>query len=548
VNTDKAHFKVLIHSRDANLIRDLKEYKHNSNYHFIELKNISNLVATVYDEMPHLVIAELRLSNVAAFDNCHKMKQDVLLEHIPLIVMTEGQRGKNEVDSSADIYIQKKISPVDLSHKIHQILESTSHELDINPLTRLPGTRSSVEEIESALRRSKAFVMCSIQLKHLGSYYKRCGMRRGDSFLRRVSEMIRTKIMEIGEKNHFVGHLGERDFVAMISEEKSVEFAEKLIETFEEGLSALGATESGKDSVIMTIAIIYNENDSLRHISEVAKVSEQVQNYLGQYSHSAYLEDRRLVPRDFEQPVSPFADQNITSPMAGANSKPFNLLNSGGGMKVPTNTVIQDVMGFLANQNVETFFQPIVGYDKHIFAYEALSRFRRSDGSCIEPIRIFHAAREANVIKEFDILCATTALRNAMRLPEEGKIFINLNRETLIDIPSLAKIWKYMPKITHRLVIELTEQSLVRRLKKVEYAVAELRRRGVEVALDDTGGGSVSLREAAELRPEYVKFDRSCCHEISTSDIKQNIIASLMVFTNNLKSTTVLNAHHRSKP
>jgi len=464
------------------------------------------------------------------------MKTDVVLEHIPLIVVTDSEDRQEVMDCGANAYLHRQQDMAELGEQVRQMLASTHYELDINPLTRLPGSRSSVEEIESLLERGKPFVMHSIHLRNLDFFYTRFGTQRGDSFLRLVANNIRSLSQETGGKDAFVGHLGSQDFVITMPEEKCAELAEKLIEAFEDTVAKIRhSSKEGKEELtaILSIAILNNRQTTFHHLSEMARACEQIHRYLRHYPYSAYLKDRRTDFRDVIMGLAPGTrfDHGKTE------KKLLDLQRKVGS----TAGLLSEVIDFIKDKNVETHFQPIVLFskEKKVFAYEALSRFQRADGSFVEPIRMFQAAREANLIKEFDILCALTAMQNAAKIPGGIKLFVNLNRETLIDSDALAQIWNFKDLEPERLVIEITEQSLMRELAQLNESIQSLRGRGIQIALDDAGGGSVSLREAAELKPDYAKFDQSLIQGVATSEMKQKILSSLIVFFKGIGSQTV---------
>ncbi|MBP9733704.1 MAG: EAL domain-containing protein, partial [Candidatus Omnitrophica bacterium] len=169
----------------------------------------------------------------------------------------------------------------------------------------------------------------------------------------------------------------------------------------------------------------------------------------------------------------------------------------------------------------------------------ALSRFPGPDGKWIDPVKMFQAAREADLIRELDVACAVNALRCASALPPQTKIFVNLNRETLLDQESLEHIWGQGWFDTRRIVIEITEQSLVRQSLQLMRVMEGLRARGVQLALDDAGGGAVSLREAAELKPNFIKLDKSIIRDIHDTEAKRKIVLSLSVFAKSMDALTI---------
>lgn len=519
------------------MVASLVKGRDYEDFEFVYLENLTGLIPAVYDEMPHLVFVEVRLSNIAGFNICQSLKQDVLLQHIPLIMMTQSDGKKDLMDCCADVYLRKKEPAATVMGHIRELLGAVRHELDVNPLTRLPGSRSTVEEIYQTLVKDMPLALCAIRFKNLESFYKKAGPQRGDALVRRSVELMRELAAESGPKTQYLGHLGSRDFAALVASEQACEIAERLIERFDLGLGGLTASEDGQDlkeaspQVYMTIAIVGLDGRSFAHMSEIAKVCDEIQDYLTRFERSAYLENRRLSLREKSGEVPftknldderPLWDELVLQKARGVNHSLF-----------------AEVVQTIKKRSVETHFQPIVDFEGKVYAYEALSRFKRDDGTFIEPIRMFQASREANLIKEFDILCALVAIQSSEQLPKEAKIFLNLNRETLIDPGALAQLIRGPLVDPSRLVLELTEQSFLRKVKQVMHAIQEIRKRGCRVALDDTGGGSVSLREAAEMRPDFVKFDRSCIHEIADSDIKQKILNSLLTFAQSIGSRTV---------
>jgi EAL domain-containing protein (putative c-di-GMP-specific phosphodiesterase class I) len=329
----------------------------------------------------------------------------------------------------------------------------------------------------------------------------------------------------------FVGHLGDRDFVALIPPAKAIEFSERVIEQFELRLGGVSnSAEEGKTEgvVSLSIAVLTNEVKPFRHIAEVIRTCEQIHRFLKRYQHSAYLKDRRTAVRDLLSPAS--FDIGGKRPSVSPESGKAAHFNS---------ELLMTVASAIHSGRLESHFQPIVDPRCGVFAYEALSRFPGADGKLIDPIKMFQAAREADLIKELDIACALSAMRCAEKMPPKTKLFLNLNRETLLDPHSLSQLWDSGYFDTRRIVIEITEQSLVRQSSQLRSVMRELNAHGIQLALDDAGGGSVSLREAAELKPEFIKFDKSIIRDIHLIEIKRKILLSLSVFAKSMNSQTV---------
>jgi len=59
-----------------------------------------------------------------------------------------------------------------------------------------------------------------------------------------------------------------------------------------------------------------------------------------------------------------------------------------------------------------------------------------------------------------------------------------------------------------RLVVEVTEHSVVEAYGALRGELAPLREQGLRIAVDDAGAGYASLRHILELRPDFIKLDR----------------------------------------
>jgi EAL domain-containing protein (putative c-di-GMP-specific phosphodiesterase class I) len=191
----------------------------------------------------------------------------------------------------------------------------------------------------------------------------------------------------------------------------------------------------------------------------------------------------------------------------------------------------------LKGRKIQTVFQPIIELKtRRITGYEALTRCAVFGE---HPERLFARARDLGLVEELDRLCVDSALESAQALPAGQKLFLNINLETLIDSRRMDEIFRHKGAIGFKsIVIEVTEQSILRSFEKLKDALLDLKEQGVGVAIDDVGGGAVSLRDVAVLRPDYIKFDRSLIRQIDANITKQQIILSMLLFANGIQAMT----------
>lgn len=173
--------------------------------------------------------------------------------------------------------------------------------------------------------------------------------------------------------------------------------------------------------------------------------------------------------------------------------------------------------------------QPIVrARDEATVAWEVLARSQhpayRSTGHLV-------AAAERHQL--LDTLTNAVVQRLAAcveRLPSEGRLFLNLHPTELENAERLIGTLRPLLPHAHRVVIEITERGAPPVVDAWVRAVEELYSNGFEIALDDLGAGSASLRMLAELQPQYLKIDLSIVRDVDVESSKQRLVSLLCQF------------------
>src|SRR3954451_6150790 len=172
--------------------------------------------------------------------------------------------------------------------------------------------------------------------------------------------------------------------------------------------------------------------------------------------------------------------------------------------------VAQELDGILVADGITTAFQPVVDlYTGGIVAYEGLSR--GPDGSALHmPADLFAAARKVRRLEELDWLCRLTALRRALGvgLNPPLTLFMNIEPEVLTPPPDDAGSVLARAIGGLRVIVELTERSLLARPATLLRFVEAVRHYGWGVAIDDVGAHPHSLAMLSVIEPDVVKLDQ----------------------------------------
>ncbi|HEK1687769.1 TPA: EAL and GGDEF domain-containing protein [Pseudomonas putida] len=186
----------------------------------------------------------------------------------------------------------------------------------------------------------------------------------------------------------------------------------------------------------------------------------------------------------------------------------------------------------LAQRSIHSLFQPIICLsERRILGYEALSR-GPSNSPLHSPLNLFAIARQAGRLSELEVLCRENACRRFSELGLEGKLFLNVSPESLLEphYPSgrTLKMLEQVGLQPSRVVIELTEQTPTDDFQLLSNALHHYRDMGFSIALDDLGAGYSSLRLWSELRPDYVKIDRHFIDGIHQDPLKREFVGSIL--------------------
>jgi diguanylate cyclase (GGDEF)-like protein len=182
---------------------------------------------------------------------------------------------------------------------------------------------------------------------------------------------------------------------------------------------------------------------------------------------------------------------------------------------------------------IRAALQPLVSLvDRTVFGYEALCRFTPREGLS-NPDELFAGAALAGLKREVDAACLVAAFAEGPQITT-ATLFVNVAVETLVEggdagdrLARLADVAGIDPT---RVVLEVSERTPVDDLTRLRRVVADLRKRGFRIAIDDAGAGHASMLVIAEVQPEFVKIDRLLIHGIDVSAARRALVVSLLSF------------------
>ena len=192
------------------------------------------------------------------------------------------------------------------------------------------------------------------------------------------------------------------------------------------------------------------------------------------------------------------------------------------------------IRGVLDRDDIDVEFQPVFDLDDcKIVSLEALARF------WTEPMRSpsvwFAEATEVGLGVELELAAIRSALQRLDDFPPGVAIALNVSPTTALD-PGFCEL---LFEIADRVVIEITEHAQVDDYDALQTALAPLRERGAQLAIDDVGAGFANLRHILRLAPDLVKLDLSLTQEISRDPAREALASSLVSFADGVGASIV---------
>jgi diguanylate cyclase (GGDEF)-like protein len=368
-----------------------------------------------------------------------------------------------------------------------------------DPLTRLPNRVAFNDALDRALCEDGGsgdrLAVLALDLDGFKAVNDILGHASGDDLLRSVAERLRRMVADWGP-GALVSRLGGDEFTVLMrvrdGESEVLARAKELIE----GLHEAHVLSGGNVVVNVTIgaaqaregesggALLQNADLALSHAKAAGK--GRVQLYNG--SMRADATRRRTIEEGIEDALE-----------RGA---------------------------------ISAHYQPQVDMTNgRIVGLEALARWRHADLGWIAPSEFIPIAEASGRIIEVGERILQTACRDAVALPLEVPVAVNLSvaqlaREDLAE--TVAAILGRSGLPASRLKLEVTESVVMKDTSRAISTLSRLKALGVSIALDDFGTGYSALSYLRSFDWDELKIDRSFVRSLESDRHSLSIVTSVL--------------------
>ncbi|GAB4288274.1 MAG: hypothetical protein Kow0096_00540 [Thiohalomonadaceae bacterium] len=201
-----------------------------------------------------------------------------------------------------------------------------------------------------------------------------------------------------------------------------------------------------------------------------------------------------------------------------------------------------DLRSAIGNEHLLLHFQPQIDLRNGLFSgVEALLRWQHPQLGYISPDDFIPVAEQTGLIRHLTYWVLDNALAHMAAWHHHGlplgTIAVNLSAYNLqdtglaLEVARLIRKWGVQP---WRLVLEITESSMMANPARALATLEKLNDIGVQIAIDDFGTGYSSLSYLKQLPVDKLKIDKSFVIHMNEDDSDAMIVRSTIDLAHNL--------------
>ena len=200
----------------------------------------------------------------------------------------------------------------------------------------------------------------------------------------------------------------------------------------------------------------------------------------------------------------------------------------------------------LRENELMLYYQPQAACDTGIVhGAEALLRWRNARGEFVPPNVIVSVAEQCGLMTELTRWILNTALRQSADIRSQGMditFSVNLAAQDLLSsefvevVDQTLRTWG-VP--ANRLLLEITEGSMISEVDAVRSVLMRLKEVGVEISVDDFGTGYSSLAYLRRLPLDELKIDQVFVRQMLKDHQDERIVRTIIDLAHNLQLRVV---------
>ena len=277
---------------------------------FLVITSSQDVISMIYMDPPDLILIDGRYMLTKGGGIVREFRSNTTFGNVPIVALLE--KGSLEQvswqDNPIDDYVL--IDDIDIKRRLEFISKRSVRDLDINPLTRLPGNESIIRYIKGMFDVGENIAITWVDIDNFKPFNDRYGFSRGDEVLIATGRIITNAVKELKDEKTFVGHIGGDDFVFVCPENYIRSLCEEVISRFDmviknfyndEDLDQGGIISTGRDSVVrkhpimsISLAVVLNVEGYYTHYGQASQDATDIKKHIKELEGSNYMINRRV--------------------------------------------------------------------------------------------------------------------------------------------------------------------------------------------------------------------------------------------------------------
>jgi len=372
-------------------------------------------------------------------------------------------------------------------------------------LTRADFSNVLGETLERLRKDKRSLVVLNFSIEGMAGHNKAYGYNVGDELIAGIAKRLRASIRKVDALGRFAGN----KLIAMLAPSLPEEVEHTAMRLANLVRETPVTTSAGAISATVRVGAVVAPRDA-HDVSDILMAAED-----------ALAEAK-------EQPNGVFA----------LYSKDPNRVRS----RQENASQTDEVLTALNDRRIQLAFQPIThARTGEVAMYESLVRMRTPEGDIIGAGAVVPVAEKLGFVHMIDHRVMELALETLRERPDVRLTF-NAGSDSVLH-PEWLNSFKAMlgpaQDVAPRLVVEITETSLIEDLDAATRTIQAIKALGAKVAIDDFGAGHTSFRNMRTLPVDILKIDGAFIKNLTQSSDDRFFVRTLLQLAHHLKIEVV---------
>lgn len=197
-----------------------------------------------------------------------------------------------------------------------------------------------------------------------------------------------------------------------------------------------------------------------------------------------------------------------------------------------------DLAGAVQRGEIHPYYQPLVRLrDGVVEGYEILARWQHPKRGLVPPEVFIGIAEDLGLIGDISMAILEAACRHGRRWPADTYLSFNVSPVQLRDPHLCDRICDILDRTGFapgNVQVEITENALAHDIDAARDMLMAMRERGIQLAMDDFGTGSSSLKHLRTLPFDKLKIDQSFVASMMACDESRKIVKAIIALSHSL--------------